>query len=980
MKQLLAITRKELNSYFGSPMALIFLGVFLAATLFVFFWVDTFFARGIADARSLFKWMPLLLIFLVAALTMRQWSEEQQTGTLEILLTLPVRPWQLVMGKFLSVVILITVALILTLGMPLTAANLGNLDWGPVIGGYLAALLMAAAYTAIGLFISSRTDNQIVALILTVVTCGLFYFIGTRGLTDFFGESIGRILRSLSTASRFESIQRGVIDIRDLAYYLSLTVGFLALNILSVDSKRWSRGARTAGYRFNANMGVSLLAINLILLNMWLAPLNGIRVDMTADQEYTLSPTTKDLLQNLQEPLLLRAYFSERTHPLLSPLVPRITDMLREYEVAGQGHINVEVVDPAQNPELEAEAAQSYGIRPTPFQVADRYESGLVNAYFDILVRYGDQSEVLNFRDLIEVEASPTGDVNVRLRNLEYDLTRAIKRSVFGFQSIDAVLAALPDAAQLTLYVTPDALPEELATVQETIESVANQIADDSNGKFALKTVDPTDPESRTDPQKLFDTYGIQPFALSLFSDETYYLHMLLEVGDQAGVIFPSGDMTEADVRNSIEATLKRMSPGFLSVVGIWSPTIGPDPQLAQFGQTQPPPFSTWRTLREQLRQEYEVQEVDLSSGEVPANIDVLLVIAPQNMTDADRFAIDQYLMRGGALIIAASAFQPSIDPFSGTLTAQPIQGGLDEMLNHYGVDIQNQMVLDPQNEAFPITVERQVQGYTIQEIQPVDYPYFVDVRSDNISQDSPIVSGINAVTLNWVSPVVADEATNAERDITVLLKSTEASWVSASTDIQPNTELNPGLGFAIEGEQGARPLAVSVQGSFDSFFAEKEIPTVAAAPPPAPGQPPAPPVENVGEPIAGSKIDASPETARLIVIGSGQFVNDTVFQIASQTSFDRYLTSLQLLQNATDWAVEDLDLLSIRSRGTYTRLLDPLEPTDQRFWEMANYALILIALVLIGLLWTARRRSEAPMQLSENRHIHDGEVSLERA
>ena len=100
MRQTLAITRKELQSYFGSPMALIFLGVFLAATLFSFFWIDTFFARGIADVRPLFRWMPLLLIFLVAALTMRQWSEEQQQGTLEILLTLPIRPVQLVIGKY----------------------------------------------------------------------------------------------------------------------------------------------------------------------------------------------------------------------------------------------------------------------------------------------------------------------------------------------------------------------------------------------------------------------------------------------------------------------------------------------------------------------------------------------------------------------------------------------------------------------------------------------------------------------------------------------------------------------------------------------------------------------------------------------------------------------------------------------------------------------------------------------------------------
>ncbi|MFQ5578256.1 MAG: Gldg family protein, partial [Anaerolineae bacterium] len=356
MKQTLAITRKELNNYFGSPMALIFLGAFLAVTLFSFFWVDTFFARGIADARPLFRWMPILMIFLVAALTMRQWSEEQQTGTLEVLLTLPVRPAQLVIGKFLAVVALIGVSLALTLFLPLTVSALGNLDWGPVIGGYLAALLMAAAYAAIGLFISSRTDNQIVALILTVLACGLFYLIGTRGVTEFLGGAAGNILRAAASGSHFESIERGVIDLRDLVYYLSLAALFLTLNVLSLDAKRWSRGRHTLAYRRNAILAATLLGLNLVALNGWLYPFSNIRLDLTAHKEYTLSQTTRDLLGNLQEPLLIRGYFSQKTHPLLAPLVPRIEDTLREYQIASGGKVMVEFVDPAKDPDKETEA------------------------------------------------------------------------------------------------------------------------------------------------------------------------------------------------------------------------------------------------------------------------------------------------------------------------------------------------------------------------------------------------------------------------------------------------------------------------------------------------------------------------------------------------------------------------------------------------------------------------------------------------
>ena len=146
MKQILALTRKELEGYFGSLLAIIFLGTFLAVVLFTFFSVETFFARGLADVRPLFQWIPVLLIFLLAALTMRQWSEEQRSGTLEVLLTLPIRVFYLVFGKYLAVMTMILVALALTLPLPISISLIGNLDWGPVVGGYLAAILMASAY------------------------------------------------------------------------------------------------------------------------------------------------------------------------------------------------------------------------------------------------------------------------------------------------------------------------------------------------------------------------------------------------------------------------------------------------------------------------------------------------------------------------------------------------------------------------------------------------------------------------------------------------------------------------------------------------------------------------------------------------------------------------------------------------------------------------------------------------------------------
>jgi len=947
MRQILAITKKELQGYFGSPMALIFVGTFLAITLFSFFWVETFFARGIADVRPLFRWMPVLMIFLVSALTMRQWSEEQRSGTLEVLLTLPVSPAQLVLGKFLAVLSLVAVSLALTLSLPITASLLGNLDWGPVIGGYLAAILLAAAYTAIGLFVSSRTDNQIVALIATALVCAVLYLLGDGGLADYVGQTLGDILRAIAPGSRFESIQRGVIDLRDMLYYLSLCGIFLTLNVLSLISKRWSQGAGTRPQRRAATLTSLLLVLNLVLVNVWAYPLRGLRLDLTAGREYTLSQATRDLLGNLQEPLLIRGYFSEKTHPLLAPLVPTIRDLLEEYKVASGGKVQLEIVDPAKDPEKEEEAYSTYGIEPTPFQVAGRYESSIINSYFDILIRYGDQSEVLNFQDVIEVESSGS-TVDVRLRNLEYDLTRTIKKVVYGFQSVDAMLAGLKESAKLTAYVTPNTLPESLATVPDMIQKVVSAIREDAPDKLVYTQVNPDAPGSGVTRQNLYDRYGLQPIAVSLFSSQSYYLYMVLEIEGESQVISPSGNWSETEVRTAIESALKRASPGFLKVVGLWTPPETTTQNI--YGQTVEA-ISTWDYLNRYLAQEYDVQAVDLTGGSVPANVDVLVVVAPQGMDDKARYAIDQYLMRGGAVVVAAGNYKLGLDAYGSSLALEAIEDGLQEMLASYGIAVERTLVMDQQNEPFPVTVSRSVGNSRIQEIQAINYPFFVDIRTEGMAANHPAVSNLTAVTLQWASPVQVDETKNAQREVTTLLKSTANAWTTTNTGIQPDFDKYPSVGFSVAEAKQSYPLAVSVHGSFESYFKGKETPLTAAE-------------GAESSTLVAGTIEASPDTARLVVLGSAAFLDDIVFQISSSLMGDRYLGSLKLVQGSVSWCSEDLDLLTIRARGTSARVLKSLTERSQSMWELGNYVVALLALVAIGAVWNMRRQSQQPLEL----------------
>ncbi|MAT42695.1 MAG: ABC transporter permease [Anaerolineaceae bacterium] len=933
MRQILAITKKEIKVYFSSLLALIFMASFLGVVLFVFFSVEKFFGRGIADVRPMFEWLPILLIFLLAALTMRQWSEEQSSGTLEILLTLPTSHVQLVIGKFLAVMFMILLALVCTLPLPIMVSFLGNLDWGPVFGGYLASILMASAYAAIGLFVSSRTNNQIVALILTSLISGVFYLVGSNGFTSLFSGSIIDVLRAIGTGSRFESIQRGVIDLRDLIYYLSLSALFLSLNTISIDISRWSK--HQTHYKNNQIRTQALICLNLILLNVWLFPLQGLRVDLTEQKEFTISQTTKDLISNLQEPLLIRAYISEKTHPLLTPLISQVEDMLREYQIAGNNNLSTQVLDPLSDPEIEAEANQSYGIRPTPFQIAGRNESSIINAYFNILVRYGDQSVVLNLDDLIEVSQGGNS-IDVKLQNLEYDLTAAIKKVVYGFQSLDAILAGLNEPAKLTLFITEQTLPENEIDIANLVIQEGQNIQEKSGGKFVFEIVNPDDPNADISRQQLIEQYGVQPFPVQLFSQETYFFHMILESEGQTQVLYPPTEANEADVRTSIETALKRTASGFLKTVGVWIPPQTPTQDA--FGQSQQP-LSSYNMVLEQLQKDYNLTLADLASGQVSSQIDTLLIIAPQDLGPVEQYAIDQFLMRGGAVILIASPYKLDVDQFTGFLALTPIQTGIQELLSFYGINLYNQLVLDTQNAAFPVIVTRDAGGMQINEVQAVDYPFFIDVRQNGMADDNMILANLTAVSMNWTSPIMIESAAAELLNTENLLVSSPNSWVTDTTNIQPDFVTYPEIGFQVGENPQSYPLSVSVKGMFPSYFAGQPIPEVTNN-------------DGTTTPAANATIEKSTENARIVVFGSTALVDDFALQLSNQLSQDYYVNNLRLIQNAVDWSVEDTDLLSIRSRGAAIRVLVPMENSQQLFWEISTYIIVILLLMAIFIYW----------------------------
>jgi ABC-2 type transport system permease protein len=952
MSDLVRVARKELWSFFSSPVAYIFLGTFLAVSLFVVFWVETFFARNIADVRPLFEWMPVLLIFLVAALTMRLWSEERRAGTLETLLTLPVSTLQLVLGKFLASLGLVAVALALTLPVPLTVGFLGPLDWGPVFGGYVAALMLAAAYISIGLFISARTDNAIVSLIGTALVCGLFYLIGSDALTHLLGHRAAELLQLLGTGSRFESITRGVIDLRDLYYYASIVGVFLTLNIYTLERLRWAPDSSRPDVHRRWGLVSVLFAANFLAGNLWLQQIGWARADITEGHVYSISDATKRYLAELQEPLLIRGYFSAHTHPLLSPLVPQIRDLLKEYEVAGHGKVRVEFLDPQDNPEIEREAGEKYGIRPVAFQSADKYQTSVVNSYFDVLIQYGDQFEKLGFRDLIEVKARSESDLSVRLRNPEYDITRAIKKVLYGYQAGGDLFQSLRSPVAFHGYVSSEnKLPAPLPELRKALESVLAELKQQSGGKLTADIQDP-DAGGGKLAKEIAEKYGFQPLALSLLDPTTFYFYMVLESNSQTVPVPLPESLDQAGLKRAIEAGLKRFSPGFLKTVALYAPTA--DPQKARFGMGGP----RFDLLRQKLGEDVVLRDTDLKSGRVPEEADLLMVVAPESLDKKQVFAVDQFLMQGGTVMLAASPFSVDLQRHAISAHAQPT--GLKDWLDHMGVKLDKSLVLDPQNTPFPIPVQRNLGGFVVEELRSLAYPYFPDIRESGMAGGNAITAGLGQVTMNWVSPIEIDQAKNKERKVMELLHSSPQSWTSTSNDIQPNFTAYGKLGFPQGDSRGSKLLAAVVEGHFSSYFEGKPSPLLQAAEKPESDEKPKPedakkPVEPAKKPVVSAVIDGSPASARIILFGSGSFLGDAALDLAAQATGTHYLKPVQLVENAVDWSLEDRGLLALRGRGQYSRMLVPMERDAQMFWEYLNYGLALAGLALVYVL---QRRS----------------------
>ena len=730
LRKALRVAGKELTGFFASPAAVLFLAAFLGVTLFVFFWVAAFFERNLADVRPLFQWMPVLLIFLVAALTMRAWAEERRSGTLELLLTSPTAPTELVLGKFLGCMGLVLIALVLTAAaadhrVAARSARLGPGD-RRLCGGDPAGRRLRRD-RAVGLLPhrqSDREPDRDGADHRGVLSDRLRCADGAGGLPCRPSGCMRSAPARASPRSRVVCWTCAISTITCRSRPRS------CCSIASRSSSCAGRAIADAAQHRRWYWLTALLAANLLGANLWLGQIGGARLDLTAGRLYTLSDATRsDLAAAAGAAADSRLLQRQHTSAARAAGAAAARSAARNTRSRAARKVRVEFVDPHEDPKVESEATSRYDIRPVPFQVSGKYQASVVNSYFDVLVSYGDQYQVLNYRDLIDIKVRGDSDLNVELKNPEYALTSAIRKVLLSYQGGGNVFDTLPQPLTFTGYISStQSLPPELQQVRTALDGALSRSITSRAASSRCRSRTRTANSALA--TRLTHDFGFRPMVLSLTDPKPFWFYMTLErrPPDRGARISRQAD--QAGFKAAIEAGVKRFSPGFLKTLAVMSPSSGGESQ--QFGPGQ----ESYSMLRDALSSSVRWLDTDLKSGRVPSEADMLVLLDPVGLEAKQVFAVDQFLMQGGTVLIATSPTQVAIDQ---SIMARPVTSGLGDWLAAYGLSFGKGLVLDRQSGALPIPVQRDVGGVSVNELELANYPYIIDVRGSGLDPNSPV-------------------------------------------------------------------------------------------------------------------------------------------------------------------------------------------------------------------------------------------------
>lgn len=460
---MIALLKKEITSFFASATGYLVISLFLTATgsfLWIFNGPFNIPNSGFADLSPFFQLAPWIFIFLIPAITMRSFSEEEKAGTLELLLTKPITTTQLILGKLTGAFVLILIALIPTLTYVITIYQLGNpvgnFDSGATAGSYIGLLFLASAYTSIGIYASSITKNQIVSFITGVSICFILYF-GLEGLANIgLSGNSQSILSQIGMQSHYDSMSRGVIDTRDLIYFLSITVFFIFLTLNNLEKGRALRGVHTVLRQLYKKTPSLVIAFVGIFIINYLASLYHGRYDLTQDNRYSLSVPARALLDQINSPLIIDVFLEGDLPPEFMKLQRETRYLLEEMQEYNR-NINFEFSNPVEEGENTAEVSaqfNEYGMRTIPLKIKKNGKEETQTIFPWATINHNNKAVPVSLVKNI-AGASPEQLVYSSIQNLEYAFADGFSKSVSSKSKKIAVLrdnGELPDGRIADLF------------------------------------------------------------------------------------------------------------------------------------------------------------------------------------------------------------------------------------------------------------------------------------------------------------------------------------------------------------------------------------------------------------------------------------------------------------------------------------------------------------------------------------------------
>lgn len=428
MSRILTVARHELRGYFDQPTAYVLVVAFLGVALFLAF--RTMYAQGIASLRPIFDLLPILFAVFVPAATMRTLAEERRSKTLEWVLAQPLTEVELVVGKFLGDWAFVLLALAGTIPTAFGILLVSDADAGIVLAQYIGAVLLAGQLTALGVWASGITRNQITAFIVAASVSFTLFLIGLPIAQIGLPPVVAGALARLSVLSHFENVARGVVDLRDVLYFVSTGALFLTLAVAAVSNERLSRKRPEFG---RMRIGTLVVLALVVVVNLFGSRIRG-RLDLTANDLYTLSDGTREVLGDLDDLVQVKLFASSELPAEVQLQLRDVRDLLADMRRASGGNLLVTDVDPDDDEDAAAEASE-LGIRPVEFNVLREDNFEVRQGYYGLAVVYADESEVW---PVIE----RTDNLEFQLASRIYRMTNEDRAGVSFVQGFGAMTAS----------------------------------------------------------------------------------------------------------------------------------------------------------------------------------------------------------------------------------------------------------------------------------------------------------------------------------------------------------------------------------------------------------------------------------------------------------------------------------------------------------------------------------------------------------